>query len=114
TVSSFTSQIDVMQRGVLHALFGGASTFTPDASEHGRIIVVGLPTKGFREVGLIANVLMKYAWQRSIEMRDVRESPRPCFLWCDEFQNLATSQDAQFLATCRSARVSTVLLTQNI
>lgn len=113
-VSCFTSQIDVMQRGVLRELFGADTTFTPDASEHGRIIVVGLPVKEYREVGLIANVLIKYCWQRAIESRDLSENARPVFLWCDEFQTFATSQDAQFFATCRSARAATVLLSQNV
>lgn len=113
-LSCFTSQIDVMQRGVLRDLFGSDTTLTPDESERGAIIVVGLPVKSHREVGVIANVLLKYSWQRSIESRNVLESERPVFLWADEFQHFVTAHDAQFLATSRSARASTVLLTQNL
>lgn len=113
-VSSFTSQIDMFQRGILYDLFGTETTFTPEACEHGRIIIVGLPVKEFREIGRAANVVMKYCFQRAIEARDVLVNPRCCFQWLDEFQNLATSHDAQFLSTSRAARAPTVLLTQNV
>ncbi len=113
-ISCFTSQIDVMQRSVLRELFGSDTTLTPRDCEDGAIIVVGLPTKTFRETGVLANVITKYCWQRSIESRDVTRSARPVFLWCDEFQTFVTSHDAQFLATCRSARAGTILLTQNV
>ncbi|MGH7243428.1 MAG: type IV secretory system conjugative DNA transfer family protein [Phycisphaerales bacterium] len=113
-VSTFTSQVDLWQRGILKEIFGGETTFTPNDAEHGKIIIVGLPVKEYHELGRAANIVMRYVFQRALESRDITASPRPVFLWADEFQTLITSHDAQFLATCRSARVSTVLLTQNL
>ncbi len=113
-VSSFTALTDTLSRGVLRELFGGASDFTPTASEEGKVILVDLPAKEFGEVGTIANVLMKHCWQRAVERRDIAASPRPVFLFADEAQNFLTSYDMHFLATCRSARVATVLLSQNV
>lgn len=114
-VAMFTAMSDALQRGVLHDLFGTDTTFTPEATEHGRIIVVGLSVKEYGELGLIANVLMKYAWQRSIERR-ANEGPgtRPVFLYADEAQYFVTARDMLFQTTCRHAKVATVLLTQNV
>lgn len=112
--STFTSQIDVMQRGVLYQLFGRDTTVTPESIEQGKVVVVGLPVKEYGQVGIIANALMKYAFQRSIERRDVTRSPRPVFLYADEAQHFVTSYDQMFQTTCHSAKVATVLLSQNI
>jgi hypothetical protein len=113
-LSTFTSAADVLQRGVLRELFSGETTITPLAVEEGKVIVIDLPPLEFREVGGLAQSLWKYSFQRSIERRDVKASPRPAVLWCDEAQHVVTSQDMQFLTTCRAARVATVMISQNI
>lgn len=113
-VSCLTSQLDPMQRGVLRELFGADTTLTPDACEDGAVIVCGLPTQTYRETGVIANVLLKYCWQRSMEARRVTPASRVVCLWCDEFQAFVTSRDAQFLAACRSSQTGAILLTQNV
>lgn len=113
-VSTFTSMVDVLNRGLLRELLCGETTITPEAVEDGKIIVIDLPVKEFGEVGQIAQVIWKYAFQRSIERRVVTEATRPVFLWMDEAQHFVTSYDAQFLATCRSAKVASVLLSQNV
>ncbi|MBL8879957.1 MAG: hypothetical protein JNG88_12625, partial [Phycisphaerales bacterium] len=113
-VSTFTSSIDMLNRGVLRELFCTDTNITPEAVQGGRLILMGLPVKEFGAIGLIAQTIWKYMFQRSIEQRDVSVSPRPVFLWADEAQNFITAYDAQFQTTCRSARVATVYLTQNI
>ncbi|MCA9245134.1 MAG: TraM recognition domain-containing protein [Phycisphaerales bacterium] len=112
-VSTLTSTIDVLNRGVLRELFSTSTNVTPDQTADGRIILLDLPVKEYAEVGLIAQTIFKYAFQRAIERRDVTASPRPVFLWADEAQHFITSYDQGFQTTCRSARVATVLLTQN-
>jgi hypothetical protein len=113
-VSTFTSMVDVLNRGVLREAFCGETTLTPEAVEGGKIIVIDFPVKNFAEVGLFAQAIMKYAFQRSIERRTVDAATRPVFLWADEAQNFLTSYDHMFQTTCRSARVATVLLSQNV
>ncbi len=105
---------DMLNRGVLRELFCTDTTITPQAVENGKIILIDLPVKEFGEVGQFAQVLWKYCFQRSIERRNVTESPRPVFLWADEAQHFITSYDMQFQTTCRAARVATVYLTQNV
>lgn len=113
-LSTFTSMADVLNRGVLRELFCGETNVTPEAIERGAIIVVDLSVKEYAEIGQFAAVLLKNAFQRSIERRNVIESPRPVFLWQDEGQLFTTSYDMQFQTTCRAARVSTVVLSQNV
>ena len=113
-VSTFTSMIDVLNRGVLRELFSTTTNLTPEDCLRGKIIVVDLPVKEFAEVGQFAAVLWKYLFQRAIERRDVRENPRPCFLFVDESQLFTTSFDAMFQTTARSARCCTVYLTQSL
>ncbi len=113
-ISTFTSMADLFLRGMLRDLFCGATNVTPDTVAKGKILLIDMPIKGFNEVGQIAQVIWKYTFQRAIERRDVRHSPRPVFLWMDEAQNFLTSHDMQFLTTCRSARAATVLISQNV
>jgi hypothetical protein len=113
-ISTFTSMADVLMRGILRELYCTETNITPEAVSEGAIILLDLPVKTYADVGTIAQVLFKYAFQRAIERRDVRRTPRPAFLWADEAQNFVTSYDASFQQTCRSARVATVYLTQNL
>jgi hypothetical protein len=114
-VSTFTSMIDILNRGVLSELFCSDLNITPEAIPAGKIIVVDMSVKEYAEVGLLAQILWKYNFQRSIERRDIAANPRPVFLWQDEGQLFVTpSFDMQFQTTCRAARVANVILSQNI
>lgn len=46
-VSTFTSTVDVLNRGLLRTLFCGDTNVTPDVTEEGRIILIDLPVKEF-------------------------------------------------------------------
>jgi len=114
-VSSFTSMIDVLNRGVLAEMFCTTTNLSPSDTESGAIIVIDLPVKEFRQVGVFGQVLWKTAFQRSMERRSLRSSPRPVFLWADEAQYFVTSpNDMEFQSTCRAFGVATVLLSQNV
>jgi hypothetical protein len=113
-VSSFTSLIDSLNRGLLRELFCSGTNLTPEDIEQGKIVVIALPVKEFAEVGQYAQVMMKHCFQRAIERRNVSKSPRPVFFFADEAQYFVTAGDMQFLTTCRSARVANVYLTQNV
>lgn len=112
--ATFMGWADMLNRGLLRELFCTDTTIMPEAVESGKIILIDMPVKEFGEVGQFAQVLFKYCFQRSIERRNVTESPRPVFLWADEAQHFITSYDMQFQTTCRAARVATVYLTQNV
>ncbi|MFI4855552.1 MAG: hypothetical protein ACIAQF_11315 [Phycisphaerales bacterium JB065] len=98
-VSTFTSMVDVLNRGILRELFCEDTNLVPEGTQDGRIILIDLPVKEFAEVGQFAQVLWKHAFQRSSERRSIAESPRPVFLWSDEAQHFVTSYDMQFQTT---------------
>jgi hypothetical protein len=112
---SFTSLLDPFMRSPLRELFCTDTTFTPEDAERGKIILLDLPVKEWGEVGRIAQVLFKTSFQRSIERRDIRKSPVPVLLFCDEAQLfLSPSSEETFLQTARASRCVAVYLTQNV
>jgi hypothetical protein len=113
-VSTFTSMIDVLNRGVLRELFGTTTNLTPDDCLAGKVIIVDLPVKEFAEVGQFAAVIWKYLFQRAVERRPPSADTRPCFLFADESHLFTTRFDALFQSTARSSRCCTVYLTQNL
>ncbi len=113
-VSTFTSLVDCLLRGTLRDLFCTDSTITPEAVENGKIILVDLPVKEYGQIGLMANMLWKLSFQKSIERRDLTNDARPVFLWTDEGHHFLHQEDSLFQSTCRSSRVASVLITQNI
>ena len=121
-VSTFTSMADCFLRGMMRSLFCTDTNFRPEDTFAGKIIILNLPVKEYNELGLFAQVLFKFVWQRAVERRilpgisraDAQVSIRPVFLWADESQFFVNSYDALFQSTARSSRACTVYLTQNL
>lgn len=90
------------------------SNITPDDCLNGKIIVVNLPVKIYHKVGRDCQILFKYIWQRAMEKRNIKLNKRPLFLWADEAQNFLHEHDAEYQATARSSRISTVYISQNL
>lgn len=113
-VSTFSTIAETFLRGELRRLFGGITNVTPEATFAGKILLLALPIKQFGEMGRLAQVLWKHLWQKAAEARDVQTNPRHVFMWADESQHFISRSDPLFLTTSRSAKVITVLLTQNV
>lgn len=90
------------------------STFTPEDSLRGKIILLNFPVKHYFKVGRDIQVMFKYIWQRAMERRDIKENGRPLFLWADEAQHFLHGYDADYQATARSSRIATVYISQNL
>jgi hypothetical protein len=90
------------------------STFTPEDSLKGKIILLNLPVKHYFKVGRDSQVMFKYIWQRAMERRNVKENGLPVFLWADEAQHFLHEYDAEYQATARSSRIATVYISQNL
>ncbi|UFH54805.1 type IV secretory system conjugative DNA transfer family protein [Spirosoma sp. KNUC1025] len=90
------------------------STVVPEFCLEGSIILINLPVKIYEKAGRDAQILFKYCWQRAMEKRDVRENPRPVFLFADECQYFLHEGDQLTQTTARSSRICTVYLTQNL
>ena len=115
-VTGLTSMVDSFVEPAIHDLFCTDTTLTPEAVTEGAIILVDLPLKNYKSVGLFAQMIWKQLCQEAIERRsDAHDNTRrPVFLWADEAQFFYSTNDGLFQSTARSARCSTVYLTQNI
>lgn len=113
-LSMFTSLTDPFLRRPFRQLFSSTTSFVPELSHQGIVILLNLPVKEYGDAGRAVQVMFKYMWQQALERRDVKANPRPCFLWADESQNFISEYDQQFQTTARSSRGCTVYLTQNI
>jgi type IV secretory pathway TraG/TraD family ATPase VirD4 len=104
-------------RGRLAMLCDGKTNLCPEdcfRGERAAIIILDLPIKQFHMTGQFIQILFKRLWQQAAEKRDIKMYPRPLCLFCDEGQNFCTKYDSLFQATARSARVSSVFMTQNL
>jgi hypothetical protein len=112
-LATYAVMADVLLRGHMADLFDGETNFIPDLTFDGAIIVLDLPTKVYGQAGIYVQSAFTYLWQIACEQRDVRLSPRPVFWFVDEAHEMVCNYTPEFLATARSARVASVLISQN-
>jgi type IV secretory pathway TraG/TraD family ATPase VirD4 len=112
-LATYGVMADVLLRGHMADLFDGETNFIPDLSFDGAIIVLDLPIKVYGQAGIYVQSAFTYLWQVASEQRDVKRSPRPVFWFVDEAHELVCDYTPEFLATARSARVASVLISQN-
>jgi hypothetical protein len=112
-LATYAVMADTLLRGHFADLFDGQTNFVPDLSFDGAIIVLDLPTKVYGQAGIYVQSAFTYLWQIACEQRDVEALPRPVFWFVDEAHELVCNYTPEFLATARSARVATVLISQN-
>ena len=112
-LATYGVMADVLLRGHMADLFDGETNFIPDLTFEGAIIVLDLPVKVYGQAGVYVQSAFTYLWQTACEQRDVKRNPRPVFWFCDEAHELVCNYTPEFLATARSARVASVLISQN-
>lgn len=125
-VSTFTSTVYEFLTGAMNRMFCTDTTFVPEMSHHGAILIVNLPVKEYGKMGEAMQKIIKFLWQLSVEARvppsqtwwqrmTVPEPPiRPVFLFADECQFFVTERDDDFFSTARSARACGVYMTQDL
>ncbi len=116
-VISLTTTLDRFNHGWLKSAFCERTTYVPELSFHGAILLLNMPALTCNEDGIIAQQLIKYLWQRAVLARNglaAQHQARPVFLWADEAQYFVNSYDAEFLSTCRGSRCCTVFLSQSL
>jgi hypothetical protein len=112
-LATYGVMADVLLRGHMADLFDDETNFVPEVTFDGAIIVLDLSTKLYGQAGVYVQSAFTYAWQTACEQRDVKRNPRPVFWFLDEAQELVCDYTSQFLATARSVRVASVLISQN-
>lgn len=114
-ISMFTVIADGFLTSPMRQLFCEDLNILPEETHQGKIILINLPAEVYNEVGIMAQMVWKYCWQRATARREpATDSGRPVFLWVDESQFFASKHDMVFQATARSKRACTVYLTQNL
>lgn len=111
---TFSVMADLFCRGDLYEMFSTDLTVVPEHAFAGKIIIIDMPIKAYGEVGRLAQTVWKFLFQQACERRNLRQYPRPQFLWLDECQELLNSHDFLYLSTARSSRVASVYMTQSI
>jgi type IV secretory pathway TraG/TraD family ATPase VirD4 len=112
-LATYGVMADVLLRGHMADLFDGETNFVPDLTFDGAIVILDLPIKIYGQAGLYVQAAFTYLWQLAAEQRDVKANPRPVFWFLDEAHELVCHYTPEFLATARSARVASVLISQN-
>jgi hypothetical protein len=112
-LATYAVMADVLLRGHMADMFDGETNFVPDLTFEGVIIVLDLPTKVYGAAGVYVQSAFTYLWQIACEQRDVKAFPRPVFWFVDEAHEMVCNYTPEFLATARSARVASVLISQN-
>jgi len=112
-LATYGVMADVLLRGHMADLFDGETNFVPDLSFDGAVIVLDLPIKVYGQAGVYVQSAFTYLWQIAAEQRDAKANPRPVFWFVDEAHEMVCNYTPEFLATARSARVASVLISQN-
>jgi hypothetical protein len=114
-ISMFTVIADGFLTGPIRKLFCTRQNILPEETHVGKIILIDLPVEVYNEVGICAQMVWKFCWQRATARREPdKDGGMPTFLWADESQFFCSSGDLKFQATARSKRACTVYLTQNL
>lgn len=115
-ITGLTAMADAFVEPAIHDLFCTDTTLIPESVTEGAVVVVDLPLKRYKAVGLFAQMIWKHLFQEAIERRSDPDDAtrRPVFLWADEAQFFYGAYDGLFQSTARSSRCATVYLTQNI
>lgn len=115
--SSFYGMIEPFMGSILRQYFttGVSGALDPkETYQEGKVIVINFPVKEFGISGAYAQAIYKKIWQDALERRNTKTDPLPVFLYVDESQYFVNKHDTKFQTTARSARVCTVMITQNI
>jgi hypothetical protein len=105
---------DQFQREPLHSMFFARTDYRPDIVLDGAVLLCDCPVLEYREVGRIANGLLRASVQRALERRAKHQGTRSVAIIWDEAQKTLLRSDVSFQETARSALCATVVATQHV
>ncbi len=115
--STLSTSLDRFTHGRLKRLFCEDTTFVPELTMLGAIIVLDMSALEWNEDGIIAQQIIKFATQRALLSRNGLPEQfqlRPVAIFVDEAQTFFNTFDREFMSLSRSSRCATVCLTQSI
>jgi len=110
--ATLSSVAGALGMGRLYEMWSTDTTFLPEQTHDGLVIVLDMPVKTWGRDGVIGQHIFKYAWQRATERRGAYGVP--VFLWADEAHLFLSDYDAEFQSTARSSRAATIYLAQTV
>ena len=113
-LTTLETELDPLLSGRMRRLFCSDTSIVPELTHDGAVIVLDFPIKEYGDGAVMAQQIVKYAWQRATERRRVHARTRPVFLFADECQFFLSAYDMEYQSTARSARAATVYMTQNL
>jgi type IV secretory pathway TraG/TraD family ATPase VirD4 len=106
--------LHAMNTGIARELLATTTNLSPELLEQRKWILVNCPIAPGDVTSAVINSAFKYAVQRHIIKRQARPGDPLICIFSDEFQKLANSYDALFLAECRSHKGGMIALTQSV
>lgn len=113
-LSSVTSMLDTLERGVVKELVGKESNLDLESVQRGKIIIVDMPLLVWGQSSACVQVILKYCLQKLQERRVVGPDTSPVFLVSDEHHLLYVQTDQVFQTTARSSKTISLYSTQSI
>lgn len=113
-LATLSADLAPLMQGAMRELFSTGTTFVPEMTFDGTIIVMNLPVQVYGQAGLLAQQIIKYLWQKAVLQRKVDRKTIPVFHYCDEYQMLIAPGDADFVSRSREAVSMTTVLSQSI
>ena len=110
------AQLAKLSTGRMREIFAEGSTFCPEQTFDGALILVDLPYETYGEAGLLGQMIIKHLFQKAVLARPRTKNMRPLLCWMDEAHMLlaGSGADAEFLSLSREACCTTVMLTQSL
>jgi hypothetical protein len=105
---------DMFEREPLHGMFFAQTDYTPAVLLDGAILIVDCPVLEYREVGQIANGLLRHCTQRMLDRRAEHPSSRPVAILWDEAQKTLLRSDVTWQETARSSKCAVIAATQHL
>jgi TraM recognition site of TraD and TraG len=108
------SGLDLFCREPLYSMFFSRTDYTPQILCDGAILICDCSVGKYRQVGKIANAILRLTTQRMLDRRGKVDDGRPIAICWDEAQKTLTDSDAAFQESARSTRCAVIGASQNI
>jgi type IV secretory pathway TraG/TraD family ATPase VirD4 len=105
--------LSVFNSGIVRELLSTTTNISPKVFDQGMSVLVAMPISRDGVSGAFVLAAWKACTQWFLLKRQATEETPVCVLWMDEYQKVASSFDAAFLAECRSHKGCMVCLTQS-
>lgn len=111
-VKTLTGKLDPFLMGDLRQLFTTETTFVPEMTFDGGIILLDLSEHEWGKEGLFGQHIVKAMWQKAAQRRERTPTMRPLFCLIDECQYFLAEADKTFISTARDNRIVHILASQ--